>query len=327
MHRLRLEQYVAPGLAAADAVASGEQPARARELFREAGYNGEPITILHATDHQYIAPAGLVLEPDSTTLLRAGLPTLLALVLIVMSVVFWSLFEQAGSSLNLFTDSSVDRRLLGYEVPASVFQSINAIYIVLLGPVFAGLWLFLGRRGLEPSSPAKFGLGVIQLGAGFLVLVAGSSAIAEGGMTPVLFIFLIYLLHTTGELCLSPVGLSAMNRLSPAHLASLIMGTWFLASAAGNFIGGLVNFATNSAFDFNGDMLSPSLISGFDMGQNTIDFTNLVPFDLAVPGNHEFDFGPANFFERMKASNYPWAAINITNADGSAIDGLGGVMV
>ena len=169
-----------------------------------------------------------------------------AMYLIVGSILFWALFEQAGSSLNLFTDSSVDRRLLGYEVPASVFQSINAIYIVLLGPVFAGLWLFLGRRGLEPSSPAKFGLGVIQLGAGFLVLVAGSSAIYDGGLTPVLFIFLIYLLHTTGELCLSPVGLSAMNRLSPAHLASLIMGTWFFASASGNFVAGMIAAATGA---------------------------------------------------------------------------------
>ena len=169
-----------------------------------------------------------------------------ALYLIVGSILFWALFEQAGSSLNLFTERSVDRQMLGYEVPASVFQSINAIYIVLLGPVFAALWLFLGRRGLEPSSPAKFGLGVIQLGAGFLVLVAGSAGLANGDLTPVIFIFLIYLLHTTGELCLSPVGLSAMNRLSPAHLASLIMGTWFFASATGNFAAGLIAAATGS---------------------------------------------------------------------------------
>lgn len=83
----------------------------------------------------------------------------------------------------------------------------------------------------------------------------------------------------------------------------------------------------NTLYLFNGDMLSPSLASGFDQGQNTIDFTNLVPFDLAVPGNHEFDFGPENFLEKMKASKYPWAAINITNGDGSAIEGLGGVMM
>jgi proton-dependent oligopeptide transporter, POT family len=162
-----------------------------------------------------------------------------AMFLIVGSILFWALFEQAGSSLNLYTDRYVDRG----GVPASVFQSINAIYIVLLAPLFAALWTWLGRRGLEPSTPAKFGLALMQLGAGFLVLVAGA---ATGDMTPVLFIFLIYLLHTTGELCLSPVGLSAMNRLAPAHMASLIMGTWFFASATGNFVAGLIAAATGS---------------------------------------------------------------------------------
>lgn len=167
-----------------------------------------------------------------------------AMYLIFGSILFWALFEQAGSSLNLFTDRSVDREIFGWTVPASMFQSINAIYIVLLGPVFAILWTVLAKRGLEPSAPAKFGLGVIQLGAGFLVLVIGATAAGADGLTPVLFIFLIYLLHTTGELCLSPVGLSAMNRLAPAHLAGLIMGTWFFASATGNFAAGLISAAT-----------------------------------------------------------------------------------
>lgn len=162
-----------------------------------------------------------------------------AMFLIIGSILFWALFEQAGSSLNLYTDRYVDRA----GVPASVFQSINAIYIVLLAPLFATLWTWLGRKGLEPSAPAKFGLALMQLGAGFLVLVAGA---ATGDLTPVLFIFLIYLLHTTGELCLSPVGLSAMNRLAPAHMASLIMGTWFFASATGNFAAGLIAAATGS---------------------------------------------------------------------------------
>lgn len=164
-----------------------------------------------------------------------------AMFLIIGSILFWALFEQAGSSLNLFTDRHVDRS----GVPASVFQSLNAIYIVLLAPMFAWLWTTLGRRGLEPSAPAKFGLGIVQLGIGFLVLVAGSAA-AGNSMVPVLFIFLIYFFHTTGELCLSPVGLSAMNRLAPAHMASLIMGTWFFASATGNFVAGLIAAATGS---------------------------------------------------------------------------------
>jgi POT family proton-dependent oligopeptide transporter len=164
-----------------------------------------------------------------------------AMFLIVGSILFWALFEQAGSSLNLFTDRSVDRNILGWNVPASMFQSINSIYIVTLAPFFAMLWLALAKRGLEPSAPAKFGLAMLQLGLGFLVLVWGA---VPGGLTPVLFIFLIYLLHTTGELCLSPVGLSAMNRLAPAHMASLIMGTWFFASATGNFAAGLIASAT-----------------------------------------------------------------------------------
>lgn len=169
-----------------------------------------------------------------------------ALFLIFVSILFWALFEQAGSSLNLFTDEHVDRHILGREVPASIFQSINSIYIILLAPVFAAIWTWLGRRRLEPSAPAKFGIALVQLGAGFLVLVAGTALAGPGQQTAVIFIFLIYLLHTTGELCLSPVGLSAMNRLAPLHLASLLMGTWFFATSAGNFAAGVIAAATGA---------------------------------------------------------------------------------
>ncbi len=162
------------------------------------------------------------------------------LFLIALNPVFWGLFEQAGGSLNLYTDRFVDRA----GVPASLFQSINPIYIVLLGPIFAGLWVWLGRRGLEPSAPAKFGLALLQVGLSFLVFVWGAQSVGLGVATPVLFVFLIYLLQTTGELCLSPVGLSAMNRLAPAHLASLIMGAWFYMTAVGNFVAGKIGEAT-----------------------------------------------------------------------------------
>ena len=159
------------------------------------------------------------------------------LFLVSLNPVFWGLFEQAGGSLNLYTDRYVDRG----GVPASLFQSINPIYIILLAPLFAMLWSWLGRRGMEPSAPAKFGLALLQVGAGFLVFVFGA---ATGDMTPVLFVFLIYFLHTTGELCLSPVGLSAMNRLAPKFMASLIMGAWFYMSAVGNFVAGKIGEAT-----------------------------------------------------------------------------------
>jgi proton-dependent oligopeptide transporter, POT family len=193
-----------------------------------------------------LAGAGLVayvlltavikLKPDERDRIFA------AMFLIIGSILFWALFEQAGSSLNLYTDRHVDRA----GVPASVFQSVNAIYIVLLAPVFAALWTYLGRKGLEPSAPAKFGLALLQLGLGFLVLDWGARAAGLDNATPVIMIFALYLFHTTGELCISPVGLSAMNRLAPTHMASLIMGTWFFASAIGNFAAGLIAAATGS---------------------------------------------------------------------------------
>jgi POT family proton-dependent oligopeptide transporter len=162
------------------------------------------------------------------------------LFLIALNPLFWGLFEQAGGSLNLYTDRFVS---IG-DVPASLFQSINPIYIILFAPVIAGIWAFLGKRGLEPSAPAKFGLALLQVGAGFLVFVLGANSVGTAAMTPVIFVFLIYLLHTTGELCLSPVGLSAMNRLAPSFMASLIMGAWFYMTAVGNFVAGKIGEAT-----------------------------------------------------------------------------------
>ncbi|ADM09843.1 di-tripeptide ABC transporter-like protein [Parvularcula bermudensis HTCC2503] len=178
-----------------------------------------------------------------------------ALILISTQVLFWALFEQAGSSLNIYADEQVDRTLFGAEIPASVFQSLNAFYIIFLGPIFAATWVFLANRNLEPTAPQKFGLGVIQLGLGFLVLVWGAGG--ADALTPVLFLFLIYLLHTTGELCLSPVGLSAMTRLSVPSMVGLIMGTWFLASGAGNFVAALIAQATGSGRIEGADALDP----------------------------------------------------------------------
>lgn len=162
------------------------------------------------------------------------------LFLIALNPLFWGLFEQAGGSLNLYTDRYVDRA----GVPASIFQSINPIYIILLAPLFAWLWIALGKKGLEPSAPAKFALALFQVGLGFLVFVWGAQLVGAEVLTPVIFVFLIYLLHTTGELCLSPVGLSAMNRLAPKFMASLIMGAWFYMTAVGNFVAGKIGEAT-----------------------------------------------------------------------------------
>lgn len=166
-----------------------------------------------------------------------------AVFLIGLSPLFWALFEQSGSSINIFTDRQVDRHMFGWEVPASVFQSVNSIFIILLAPVFAWLWTMLGKRNLEPSAPFKFGIGLVLVGGGFLAIVWGANANA-GALTPVIFIFLLNLLHTMGELCFSPVGLSNMTRLSVSSMVGLMMGTWFLATAAGNFIASLIAQAT-----------------------------------------------------------------------------------
>jgi POT family proton-dependent oligopeptide transporter len=178
------------------------------------------------------------------------------LFLIALNPVFWGLFEQAGGSFNLYTDRYVDRA----GVPAPIFQSINPIYIILLAPLFTALWTLLGKRDLEPSAPAKFALALFQVGAGFLLFVWGANMFPVGpeAKTAVLFVFLLYLLHTTGELCLSPVGLSAMNRLAPPFMASLIMGAWFYMTAVGNFVAGKIGEATGGE---SGEMTKEATLS------------------------------------------------------------------
>jgi POT family proton-dependent oligopeptide transporter len=160
--------------------------------------------------------------------------------------------------MNLFTDRFVDRA----GVPASIFQSINPIYIILLAPFFAMLWVSLGKRGLEPSAPAKFGIALLQMGFANLVLVWGAAAMGIDVMVPVLFVFLYYLFATTAELCLSPVGLSAMNRLAPSFMASLIMGAWFYMTAVGNFVAGKIGEATGGE---GGEMTKQGLLDIYNL--------------------------------------------------------------
>jgi proton-dependent oligopeptide transporter, POT family len=180
------------------------------------------------------------------------------LFLISLNPLFWGLFEQAGGSMNLFTDRYVERG----GVPAGIFQSINPIYIILLAPLFAALWQWLGNRGREPSAPAKFGLALAQMGLANLVLVWGAEAYGVAAMTPVFLVFAYYLLATTAEICLSPVGLSAMNRLAPSHLAALIMGAWFYMTAVGNFVAGKIGEATGG---HDGEMSKQGLLDVYEL--------------------------------------------------------------
>ena len=166
-------------------------------------------------------------------------------ILILFSLIFWALFEQAGSSLNILTDRGVNRVIFGWEVPASMFQSLNAGFIFTIAPLFAMLWIALAKRNMEPSTPIKFSIGIIFVGLGFLALVYGMRS-SEGLQTGVFWIIMIYLLHTLGELCLSPVGLSSVTKLSPQRIVGFMMGMWFFASAAGNYVAGLIARATAS---------------------------------------------------------------------------------
>jgi POT family proton-dependent oligopeptide transporter len=159
-------------------------------------------------------------------------------VLFAASVVFWAVYEQAGSTLNLFAERAVDNNILGKERPASWYQSLPPTYVILLAPVFAWLWVRLGAR--EPSSPAKFVLGLVFVGLGFVILVPAAGLAASGVKVSPAWLLLTYLLHVMGELCLSPVGLSATTKLAPARVVGLMMGIWFLSLALGNYLGGLV---------------------------------------------------------------------------------------
>ncbi|MCL4795600.1 MAG: peptide MFS transporter [Bryobacteraceae bacterium] len=157
-------------------------------------------------------------------------------VLFFASSLFWSAFEQAGSSLNIFAARFTDNTLFGVSVSATVYQSLNPIYIIALAPVFAWLWIRLGHR--QPSSPAKFSLGLISVGLGFVLMMIAAMEAGTAGRVSPLWLAGCYLLHTTGELCLSPVGLSAFTKLAPARVAGLMMGVWFLSISTGNYLGG-----------------------------------------------------------------------------------------
>ncbi|MDC1529597.1 peptide MFS transporter [Gammaproteobacteria bacterium] len=165
---------------------------------------------------------------------------------ILAQIPFWALFEQAGSSLNLFTDRLVDRTMLGLSVPAPVFQSLNAMFIVLFAPLLAWLWISLAKRNLNPSTPVKFAFGVFLAGLGFLSLVAGMKLSGDDGMTAVYFIFLIYWIHTMGELMVSPVGLSAVTKLAPPQAVGMTMGAWFLYSGLSNYLAGVIASTTGA---------------------------------------------------------------------------------
>ena len=160
------------------------------------------------------------------------------LVLFIAAAMFWASFEQAGSSLSLFADRSTDRHIFGFEFPASWYQFVQPIFVVALAPVFAWIWLSMGRKRVEPAAPAKFTLGLLFAGLAFLILVPAARTTLAGSQVSMWWLVGTYLLQTLGELCLSPVGLSAMSKLAPERAGGFIMGIWFLAASVGNWLAG-----------------------------------------------------------------------------------------
>ena len=200
-------------------------------------------------------------------------------VLFLAASLFWSVFEQAGSTLNLFADRNTRNEVLGYGFPSSWFQSVNSLFIFALAPVFAWIWIRLASQGREPSSPAKFAFGLVFVGLGFAILIIPARMAEQGALVSPTWLIATYFLHTVGELTLSPVGLSAMTTLAPARIAGLMMGVWFLATSVGNFIGGRVagfyeSFALPSLF---------TAVAGFAIGAGLVLFALVAPMRKLMP--------------------------------------------
>jgi len=162
------------------------------------------------------------------------------IVLFIACALFWSGFEQAGSSLNLFAKRYVDRMVGGFEIPTGWFQSVQPAFVILFAPLFSALWVQLARRQLDPSAPLKFAFGLLLMGLGFLFMVAAANLVAGGASAPAYLLILTYLLTVFGELCVSPVGLSTVTKLAPARLVGQMMGVWFLGSSLGKLMAGLI---------------------------------------------------------------------------------------
>lgn len=182
-------------------------------------------------------------------------------VMFVAAVTFFAGLEMAGSSLNLFADQYTNRMLGSYEMPASWFQAVNPLFVVLLGPVAAGVWIAWSKRGRDLSLGMKFAVGLLLLGMGYVVIAIGAQRAVAGPVWP-LWLLVMYLLHTLGELCVSPVGLSSITKLAPARMVGQIMGLWFMATALGNLMAGLIAGESTSASQMARQFWSVALAAG-----------------------------------------------------------------
>jgi len=187
------------------------------------------------------------------------------LILLACNVMFWASFEQAGNSLNIFAANHIHHLRLDmfdWTMLAEDFQSVNAIGIVMLGPVFAAMWVKLAKADANPSIPAKFGLGLIQVGLGFGLLMLGMQSADEAGMIPWYWLAGLYLIHTSGELCVSPVGLSMVTKLAPERMVGMVMGSWFVSIACANYAAGLFSKIAGEV-EIAADATGPAALNGY----------------------------------------------------------------
>jgi len=203
-------------------------------LFSKADWIGSAIFAV-----SIVMPIFIIVDKSLTKVERSRIFVIYIIAFFV--IFFWAAFEQAGASLTFFADEQTDRRIFSWVMPASAFQSFNAIFVVSLAPLFAGLWSMLGKRGLEPSSPFKQSIGLFLLAVGYLVIAFGVRGVDSNVKVSMLWLTSLYLLHTMGELCLSPIGLSMVNKLAPVRFASLLMGVWFMSNAAANKFAGMLS--------------------------------------------------------------------------------------
>jgi POT family proton-dependent oligopeptide transporter len=177
---------------------------------------------------------------------------------------FWSGFEQAGSSLNLFAARYTQLEFGWINIYPSILQSLNSLFIIIFAPVFAWMWIWLGKRHLNPSTPLKFGLGLIMLAVGFAMMIIASTVVASGELAMPTWLVLTYLFHTFGELAISPVGMSATTKLAPQRYVGQMMGLWFVGAALGNLIAGQIagDFDPDNLGAFPGQYLNIVLTTG-----------------------------------------------------------------
>ncbi len=198
-----------------------------------AGASGVIIAIVGFGYLAYVALFGGLDETEKKKVVAIG-------IIFAFAAVFWSGFEQAGSTLNLFAERFTDKSVFGWEMPAAWFQSINSIFIIIFAPVFGAMWVWLAKKNLDPRSPIKFAMGLVLLGIGFFVMYFATKIAASGNLAAPTWLIFTYMFHTFGELSLSPVGLSLITKLAPKKFSGQMMGIWFLATSLGNLLAGLI---------------------------------------------------------------------------------------